>query len=108
MTLDEILTEYEGLWRQAALEGRTQFPNFSGPTYGGCAWEVPMHLGRPWLVLGTYLLTWACPECDERRYSFSEVLFHLNDTHRWDWLTLANKTRDVLQQGGVTLVTERA
>ena len=104
MTLDEILTEYEGLWRQAALEGRDQYPaQDGGGNYGGCAWECPHHLGRTELLHQHQGLDWTCPECRRRLHSFMDVLIHLNDNHHWTWDMLANKTRDVLQQGGVTL-----
>ena len=113
-TLDEILTEYEALWRQAALNGT---PQGRGDLCGGasnrrfarwrpdetCAWLIVSRYERSTVqhLAGVHNMTWHCPEDKFHACSLSHVLMHLNNAHDWTWDRLANKTRDALREGGV-------
>ena len=97
---DEQLTEAEGIWRQAALERRAQIGvDMNGTGAPTCAamilswWCQLLPLGR--------LTGWICPLCGVR-YGGGAVgipIVHLNDGHKWDWLTFANKFRDIMAEG---------
>ena len=100
MTLDEILTGYEDLWRQAALEGR---PQYSPVSASATSESLPcaMTIGRSRLLIAVIEIPvrWCCPTCGFRARKLSMVGIHLNDDHDWTWLDFANKFRDVLAQG---------
>ena len=100
MTPDEALNEAEATWRQAALEGRKQFnadlPDSAGAT---CAALILKDYGG---ALGALPKGWRCPLCAVSYPGFRLVataLVHLNNHHHWDWLTFAEKFRDVLAEG---------
>jgi PHP family Zn ribbon phosphoesterase len=105
-TLDEILTAYEDLWRQAALEDHKQMfaghglSQARGP-YGSCAWLNAGTVGQDSLEdeAAHYRVDWRCPECGQREVTLACVMIHANNAHRWDWTMFANKFRDVLAEG---------
>ena len=108
--LDAILTEYEDLWRQAALENRNQFfgtvcggGGVAHTGGGGGRAVCAMTIGAPTdslVQLGEK--PWACP-LDGCAYEYSHYLIsammHLNNAHHWTWDMFANKFRDALAQG---------
>jgi hypothetical protein len=118
MTRDEILTQYEDLWRRAALEDRQQY---RGSACGGtrddgpwewsegsptCAAVIPQ---KTWADRGPLLsaamahlvVGWRCPHCGYTHAAFTlaTVMVHLNNAHDWTWDMFANKFRDVLTEG---------
>ena len=109
MDLDEILTEYEALWRQAALDGRGQYigevcggsqdaPQVSGPD-PTCAMVLASVVGRDDLRQGAMVPSgWTC-DCGWRGGWITSVMMHLNNAHHWTWDMFANKFRDALAQG---------
>lgn len=103
MTLDEILTEYEELWMKAALEGREQFHDpCNAPRGSTCAWLVAPKELQSRVHEFLIPLRAKCPICSRQfGYALANALIHLNNYHKWTWDQLANKTRDILVQGGV-------
>ena len=111
MTLNNILTEYEDVWRQAALEGRAQF---YGKAAGGkeefevvpgatCAYLIASADLRERAEAAVLPQEWLCREDGYITTAIIVVLIHLNNAHHWTWDMLANKVRDALEQGGVTV-----
>ena len=100
MIPDEILSEYEDIWRKAALEGR---PQYSPVSASAASESLPcaMNIGGARLLIAVIEtpVQWRCPECFFRARKLSMVGIHLNDDHDWTWLDFANKFRDVLAQG---------
>lgn len=111
LSLDAILTEYEDLWRQAAL-------NNTGHVSAGWIGPAPEWNLRPswtiegvgetfcaasirtrsadaeWGLLTSTPIANQCPECGDRDdRSMGELMTHLNDRHGWTWLQFANKFR---------------
>ena len=103
--VDEVLTAYEDVWREAALRGQAQFYWPTNNAYpitfvrgvepSSCAASIGRYLDSVRAAV-----QWRCPlGCDFEMLYLFDVLVHLNDQHRWTWDQLANKTRDVLVQG---------
>ena len=101
MTLDEILTEYEGRWRQAMVEGTPQGRapvGEAGQIAGGdCAWTIGTWAPR--CLAAHSALPWFCPDCGAGETQLNRVLIHLNDAHLWTWDMFAGKFRDALAEG---------
>ena len=109
--LDAILSEYEELWRRAALLDLKQMnvAPFASGAYGSCAWLHASNVRRYELqaAAGGMLFRWRCPlscGCGEvsRTYPtrvLAEVMVHLNNVHRWTWDMFAGKFRDALEAG---------
>mgnify|MGYP001593094502 FL=1 len=112
MTRDSILTAYEDLWRQAALEDRRQF---FGEMAGGvvrvsrgvarpvtCALLVPEHGPDHRSTLAAQAVgvrvRWRC-DCGYGAFDLAGVMIHLNNAHHWTWDMFAGKFRDALQRG---------
>ena len=97
MTLDEILDEYEGMWRRAAVEDTPRWPTAGGV----CAMSVA---DGAWSRFSSTLVkatgSWTCQECHRSvAVSVAEAAIHLFDQHHWTWDMFANKFRDALAEG---------
>lgn len=100
--LDRLVSDYEYRWRAAWLEGRRQF---RGEACGGdgivigdaCAWTV-VRDERAALAFAVRV-DWRCPECGWRAVLLPQVMIHLNNCHKWDWIALSFKFRDMLEEG---------
>ena len=108
MTLDEILDQYEDLWRKAALENQAQLSvneDHSRP-WGACAWLNPEPHGTG--LNGSNALIHASNACHARWIGPAEVfpvghettlatlMIHANNG-RWSWDMLANKFRGCVE-----------
>jgi hypothetical protein len=104
-TLDEILTVYEEQWRANAMADRRQARSTAEVSEAECAWlPVP----GAFVAQGDaahHAMDWRCPYDGRHSSDLAAVFMHLNDGHGWTWDQFANKTRDVLQQGGVACVS---
>jgi hypothetical protein len=104
MTRDDMLNLYEDVWRQCAMEGRSQFyagDVIAGPNFGGCAYMalfMMRSISRS-SELPMFSVHWTCPECKETAWYIAGVMIHLNNVHRWTWDMLAGKFRDTLARG---------
>ena len=113
MTRDELLTAYEDLWRQNALEDRKQVIGYacstrphvtltrgSGP-FGSCAALTPyLAHGRleVWYAAEREECSWRCA-CGYRTTGLRSVMIHMNNEHEWTWDMFAGKFRDALAEG---------
>lgn len=111
MTREEIITQYEELWRGAALKGVKQMRGVAATLDGRqmfpneglhCAWLAP---GREKVGRDTDLASasWQCPWCEYPRFAgqgaLGDVMIHLNNQHGWTWDQFAGKFRDALVEG---------
>jgi len=108
-TIDEVITDYEDLWRQAALEDRRQFfTAVAGGTWRSvrgthdpivCAFVIaPCSLQDQTDIP----VAWICPEDGHTAPTLGCVMIHMNNAHHWTWDMLSNKFREALQEGLAT------
>jgi len=93
--LDAILSDYEELWRGAALSAAPRLRDG-----GQCAMTVAdayPRLFRPLLDIPSPC--WTCSECGQRKAYIVGAAIHLFDIHEWTWDMFANKFRDALAEG---------
>jgi hypothetical protein len=107
VTDDEIITEYEELWRKAALDDQRQFHHGPGLWETGttgqavCAFLYPAYvcadrlLGSAAIAVDT---PWTC-YCRARHTTMANAMIHLNNFHSWNWDRFANKFRTTWQEG---------
>ena len=96
--LDAILSEYEELWRRAALENAKQMnvdEKAPGP-WRACAWLAAAEFGRPELVHEAQFtrVPWR-----GKTVFLSGVMAHINNVDKWTWDMFAGKFRDALAEG---------
>jgi len=98
MNVDEIITEYEEQWRQAALDGTAQWRGVHNSGEGPCAALVA---GRDLQMRAAGLHTerwWLCT-CGFGG-SLWGAMIHLNDApHRWTWERFAKDFREAWFEG---------
>ena len=109
--VDEVLTAYEDLWRQAALENAKQMnvnEDAPGP-WRSCAWLAAEEFGRKDLVMAA-TEAWVMFRSPGTNFAYSVrlsgAMVITNNDHHWTWLDFANKFRGLLDSKSNASITQ--